>query len=327
VAGPLSTRHAGEVSSQSYELRRTKRGQRLPADWVRVTRGAARSADCDDEFRATLRALQMVLPGDVHFTHLTAARLREWWLPPLPERLPLFVSSGRRTRIRRPNLVAIRKSEPGNVTKIDGVRVASPAAVLTDCARDLSVLDLTCLIDSARRSRDLADEEVAGLGGRHRGGRALALAASRSDHRAESVYEVLLRELHRCVDAATIPQFEVTDAEGNFVARGDLFLVGTQDLHEMDGSGHFERSQYRKDRKRERRLGHADWKRRGYTSDDVLHQAITILRDIDVALGRPHDPSRIREWHELLRQSCFTPAGVTRLSERLGPASGQSEAC
>lgn len=104
--------------------------------------------------------------------------------------------------------------------------------------------------------------------------------------------------------------------------------MGTTVLHEYDGADHLKRPAQRKDRKRDRRLGHADWLRRGYTKDDVLHQGVTILRDADVSLGREHDPSRIRAWHDLLRGSLFTPAGTAAFRRRIGlpPASGQSAA-
>lgn len=65
------------------------------------------------------------------------------------------------------------------------------------------------------------------------------------------------------------------------------------------------------------RLADTAWRRRGYTAQDVLHQAVTILRDADRAFGREHDPSRVRGWHDLLRRSPFTPAGTQLLRQRL----------
>ena len=138
----------------------------------------------------------------------------------------------------------------------------------------------------------------------------------------------MLRELHRACGIEVEPQHEVVDNTGGFVARGDLWLVGTCVLHEHDGGEHLTRGRQRQDRKRDRRLGHAEWLRRGYTKDDVLHQAVAILRDADASVGREHDPSRIRGWHALLRESLVTPAGSAafRRRLRLPPESGQRAA-
>lgn len=136
-----------------------------------------------------------------------------------------------------------------------------------------------------------------------------------------------MRRLHEVCEVDVRPQHEVHDEHGRFLARGDLWLVGTRDLHEYDGADHLTRPQLRKDLQRERRLGHSDWVRRGYTREDVLHQGVRILADADRALGRPHDPARIRAWHALLKESLFTPAGIERLRRRLRlPESGHSEA-
>ncbi|PKH37127.1 hypothetical protein CXG46_16655 [Nocardioides alpinus] len=112
-------------------------------------------------------------------------------------------------------------------------------------------------------------------------------------------------------------QHEIFDDHGNFVARADLRVVGTPRLPEFDGAVHRDAKQHRKDLKRERRLASAGWDRRGYTSYDVLHQAVSILRDADEALGRPHDPARIRGWHAIVKKSLFSPAGQNLLRDRI----------
>lgn len=61
-----------------------------------------------------------------------------------------------------------------------------------------------------------------------------------------------------------------------------------------------------------------EWIRRGYTSTDVTGRGVTILRDADLSLGRPHQPERIRAWHRLLVESLFTPTGTAAFRERVG---------
>jgi hypothetical protein len=147
--------------------------------------------------------------------------------------------------------------------------------------------------------------------------RALALA----DGRSESPWETLLRLFHLVCGIDVQPQYEVFDDDGRFVARGDLWLVGTTMLHEYDGGDHLKKPRQRKDLKRARRIGNADWERRGFTSEDLLHQAVGILREADATVGRAHDPTRVRAWNELLRASLFTPAGMARFCARVGAQS------
>ena len=55
-----------------------------------------------------------------------------------------------------------------------------------------------------------------------------------------------------------------------------------------------------------------------FIDEDVLRRPVTVLREADAAVGRPHDPGRIRAWTALFRESCWTPAGRTALSRRHG---------
>jgi hypothetical protein len=274
----------------------------------------------DDPWVAELHAWLSVLPEGAVFTHLTAARLRRWWLPPLPDDLPVFVVLPEDApRVRRSGLVCHRRRTTVAPQVLAGLPVDPAAASLLMCARDLGDLDLVCLGEAALVNGDCDREEIVAVAAsRRRGAPALRRAAARIDGRAESIWEVLLRELHVVCDIHVEPQREVHDADGTFLARGDLWLVGTETFHEYDGADHLDRTRQRKDRKRDRRLGRSRWVRRGYTAQDVLHQAVTILADADAAIGREHDPSRVRAWHAQLRESLFTPAGTHRLRRRLG---------
>ncbi len=295
------------------------RGHRRSREWHRVAHGLYRAADAADD----LPAWQLVLPPSGRFTHLTAAGAYGWWLPPLPP-VPVWAAVGRgESRPQRAGLVAMRHQVPASPVMIDDVRLDPPAEALLACARDLGTLDLVVLVDSARASAQVSLEalrEVAA--GRRWGARMLRNALDLSDERSESPYETLLRVLHVVSEIDVVPQHEVLDAEGRFVARGDLWLRGTTTIHEYDGGDHLTVRQQRRDLARTRRIGNQTWVRRGYTQRDVLTQGITILRDADLSLGRPHDPGRIRRWHQLLQSSCFTPAGRQKLAERIARRAG-----
>jgi very-short-patch-repair endonuclease len=198
----------------------------------------------------------------------------------------------------------------------DDLRVLPADEVLLACARDLGVLDLVVLLDSAIRSGDARLPSLARLACSRRPGSArLGRALRWADPRSESAWESVLRVLHVVCDVRVEAQREVYD-DGRFLARGDLWLVGTRVLHEYDGGTHLRREAQNVDLRRSRRLGNSDWLRRGYTSDDVIRRAVTILRDADLSLGRPHRPERVRAWHALLAGSLFTPMGTARLRRR-----------
>jgi len=290
------------------------RGPSPGAGWRRVTHGIHVASEGD--VLAELAAWQLLLPKHGCFTHLTAAAVRGWWLPPLPAGMPVFVSLGQRDpRPLRDGIRSIRLTRPCAFDVVDGLRLATPLEILLACAPDLGLVDLVVLIDGAVFAGDVTLEQlrddVATLRGR-RGLRALRRALVLADDRSESPFETLLRLLHVSCDVEVEPQHEI---EG---ARADLWLVGTRTLHEYDGEVHLPRPQQRKDLRRLRRLDEQRWTRHGYSDDDVLRRAVTILRDADRAVGREHLPERIRPWHDLLRESLFTPAGQARLARRWG---------
>lgn len=282
----------------------------------------------DEVLLTQLLAWESVLPETAVLTHLTDAEARGWWLPPLPDDLPVFAAMPKdRPRPRRTGLVVVRHQVPPVVDLGAGVRRTPPTETLLACARDLSLLDLLVLLDCALQRGEVTGEQLASVASsRRRGAPLLRRALSYADGRSESPWETLLRMLHVACGIDAQPQYELVH-DGVLVARGDLRITGTTTLHEYDGGDHLERPRQRKDLKRSRRLGDVEWTRRGYTREDVLHQGVGILRDADRALGRPHDPRRIRAWNALLRESCFTPAGLARLARRLGLVSddGASE--
>jgi very-short-patch-repair endonuclease len=296
----------------------TSRTSRAPASAERVTRGAYRLSDSPDVRTSSLHAWQLALPAEAAFTHLTGAGIHEVWLPPT-DGLPVWISLpyGVARPVHRGLRVIRRHISPAPVI-VNGLRCETAAQCLLIAARDLHELDLTCLIEGMRHRVVLSEEdEDRLLTEAYPGSPRLRRALARATGGSETIWEVLLRELHRACDVAVEAQHEVVDADGVFVARADLWLVGTRRIHEHDGEAHLDREQHRKDLKRDRRLGGARWERRGYTSYDVLHQAVSILRDADQALGRPHDATRIRAWHALLKKSLFSPAGQQLLRERI----------
>jgi hypothetical protein len=281
-----------------------------------VDHGLYLPAGRDDD----LAAWALVLPPSGCFTHLTAAAAYGWRLPPVPADLPVFAAMHDvEARPKRARLRISRHPRPPERLWRQGLPLASPPEVLLHAARDLGLLDLVVLGDSALRRGDCTVPQLFAVceAGR-RGSRTLRRAVRWMDPRAESAWESVLRVLHVACRVPVEPQHAVYDEGGAFVARGDLWLRGTTVLHEYDGAVHRDRSQHRRDLQRERAIGNAGWTRRGYTARDILGAAHVILREADAAIDRPHDPRRIHAWDALLRESLFGPLGTYRLRRRWG---------
>lgn len=297
-----------------------RRGHLRSKLWVPVSHGLYKPRRDVDGPLQDLEAWQLVLPPGGAFTHLTAAAVFGWWLPPLPEDLPVFAAvphSG--SRPRRSGLEVVRHTQPFEITEHHGVLLTTPADTLLACAADLDLLDLVVLLDAALHlgSCTLSDIDAAAAH-RRRGAPRLRRARTHADGRSESAWETLLRILHQVCGVPVEPQLVIEDEAGSFVARGDLHLIGTTTIHEYDGAEHRKKARHRKDLARERRIGNVVWTRRGYTDVEVLHQGIAILRDADRSLGRLHRPERIRAWHALLARSLFSPSGTEMLRRRWG---------
>ena len=112
--------------------------------------------------------------------------------------------------------------------------------------------------------------------------------------------EAVMRVLHVAAGIEVEPQKKIYDSFGCFVARADLWLVGTQRIHEYDGDVHRERQVHRNDLTRDRRL----------------IEIASIIASADRLLGRSWDRKRLARWEVLLDDSLFRPAGRSRAMSR-----------
>ena len=173
------------------------------------------------------------------------------------------------------------------------------------------------MADSALRSGHLDLAELSELAaGRRPGTRMLRRVLPLVDARSESPWESVMRVLHGAAGIRVEPQHVVRDAAGGFVARADLWLVGTRRLHEYDGEVHRDLDTHRSDLDRDRRLVEAGWQRCGYTAGEVLRKGGSIIASADAVLGRGWDPERLTAWRALVRASLYGPDGRTRARRR-----------
>lgn len=283
-----------------------------------------RLATLGDGVTGGLHAWQLLMTSSGCFTSLTSAQVRDWWLPPIPGGMPVFMAMGLDDpRPIRRGVLTSRHTREIAFEVIDGLRCASAPETLLACSRWLCLIDVVVLVDCVLHLQLATRDEIKEvLGPRRPGSRRLQQALELADERSESVYETLLRLLHVWCEIAVVPQFEVVDDDGVVVAKADLWLWGTKAIHEYDGDEHEKAPRRVKDRRRDRKVEKAGFVRRGYTAGDVLHRPVTILEDADRSLGRPHDPSRIRPWTAQLRESLFTPAGQAAFLRRVGAEGG-----
>lgn len=280
-----------------------------------------RRADLGDDHLASLHAWQLLMTDNGCFTALTSAAIRRWWLPPMPDDSPVFMALGLNDpRPMRAGVRTSRHTRTVEFEEIDGLRCASVPETLLGCARWLCLIDLIVLIDCVLHTRQCDEAAIkAVIRPRRPGAKALARALAFADARSESPFETLTRLLHVLCAIEVESQHVAYDENGVEVARVDLWIVGTDAAHEYDGDEHEEASRRVRDRRRDRRLEAAGYVRRGYTAGDILFRGVSVLKDADRSLGRPHDPSRIRAWHAELRKSLFLPAGRAAFLDRVAP--------
>ncbi len=298
------------------------RGQVRCRGFQRISHGLYRiERDGLDELGQLVRELEswlLVLPDGARFTHLTAARLRGWDVPRLPEGVPVFAAvHGDRPRPRRPGLLCSRLVSETPGERAHGLPVDSSEEILLRAARDLGHLDLRVLVDSARHHGAIdPDKMEALLTSRRPGTRPLRAAWLASSDRLHSPGETLLEAFHRAIDVPVDPQFEVYDDAGNLLGVADLRVVATDFLHEYDGAVHRAKKQHRVDLRRERALHGSRFVRRGYTLDDLLNHALVVMHEIDRSLDRPHRLAGFRRWERMVRESLYSDVGRERLLNR-----------
>jgi hypothetical protein len=272
----------------------------------------------DQEFVRELKAYQLVLPKSAVFTHLTAARLLGWQLPRLPEQVPVFAAVDLNDpRPRRHGLICSRLVRKRRRFTRFGLPIEEPEEILLRAARDLSLLDLIVLVESALRKGDVdRDRMETLLASRRPGVRMLREAWRRATGRSESAGETVLQQFHVVAEVAFTPQAEIRDADGRLLARADLLIDGTTFLHEYDGAHHRDPRQHRVDLRRERALTGTPYVRRGFVLDDLVNHPAVVMHEIDRALGRPHNARRLERWRALLDNSMFSERGRERMMNR-----------
>ena len=298
------------------------RGHLRRRGWERLSHGLYAPA-CARTLADDLRAWQLVLPPTAAFSHLTAAELLGWWLPaPIPH--PVFVALPQDDpRPRRTGLLTCRHPKPVPVEVVDGLRVTTGAETVLAAARDLGILDLVVLGDSALRLGQCTRTELEIAARQHRrGAPLLRQVIPMLDPRSESPWESIMRVLHRAADIPVSVQVKIYDDLGRFLARVDLLVDGTRRAQEYDGEVHRDAVVHKRDLARDRLLLADGWQRHGYVAADLLREGAAIIADVDRTLGRRWDSRRAAAWQELVTSSLYGRAGRARAHRHWRRAAG-----
>lgn len=278
---------------------------------------AVLAADRDD-VAVRSRAALAVLPVGTVVTHLTAARLRGWWLPHLTDEPVIVCTDSTAPHHDRRGVYVRRCGIPArHRTALQGIAVASPEWTIIELAETLSFLDLVVVIDSALACGDLTlDSLRTSLVPGRRGVRNLRKALLYCDGRSQSPGESVLRLVHTLVGIPVDVQAEYRDDDGTLLAMVDLRVRGTQYAPEYDGAPHRDAATHRRDLRRERLLHALGVRRAGFTVTEIRQQTDEIVRAAAAALGRPWAFSAADVRPEIDRSS-ITRAGMAGLERRM----------
>jgi hypothetical protein len=140
--------------------------------------------------------------------------------------------------------------------------------------------------------------------------------------RSESAWESVMRVLRRAADIPVEPQHEIFGQWGRFVARGDLWIAGTNRLHEFDGGKHRAPEVQSRDLTRSA----VD---RGRLPAIRLHQSSAAQRRSlhhrfdRQAAGSQFGSSLLRRWNALIADSMFG----RRVAPELSAIGGHPDNC
>ena len=255
---PFTVTRQGTADLTHHQTRSTR--------FVTTSRGVRLASAQADDRQARWAAALLPLAEGVVLSHVAAAQAYRLPLPRALERDGrIHVTAPRQTpRPRRRDIVTHHAQlGPGDVVHVGALRITSPTRTFVDMAALLHHADLVALGDAALRIPDVTREGLL-LVARARiryPGRALAIrTVGWLDPAAASPRESHLRVLLR---RAGLPRPEVnatiTDAEGGFLAVGDLVFRAYRVIVEYDGEVHAPMAQRARDAHRRALLREHGW--------------------------------------------------------------------
>lgn len=227
----------------------------------RIFRGVYLAADVELTFDRHLAAAMLALPPDAVVSHSSAMQL----YGVAPSRSgPLELSTNRGATTELEGVVLHRRQGRLHPVQIQGMPVTGPDRTFVDCAHKLPLVDVVQLGDRLVAARMTTVDRLAAyaftrhLHGVRRARRLVGLVRAGVESPRETVVRLLIR-------FARLPEPEcnvdILDADGRFVARGDLVLPAWMVVVEYDGWYHERDARQRqRDVLRRERLERCGWR-------------------------------------------------------------------
>ena len=255
--------------------------------WRRLIRDVYIAADAydADDHRMWCEAVALTLKRGEAIDRYSAAFL--WGVDLLPKRdaaVSVSISHARRLRPHAQRTTVRASLSLDDVTTLFNIPLTTPVRTAFDLGRRPRRVDALIALDSMCHHRLIRLPELARYAGerpRWPGVPGLRTLLGLVDARAESPMETRLRLLlHDAGGPAPIPQYEVRNDDGRFVARVDLAYPQWRIALEYEGDHHRERAQFRRDVARSNALRRAGWLVLRFTADDVLRHPQLLVEHV-----------------------------------------------
>lgn len=293
------------MSSESPASTPATHGARLVTDRTRAqfTRGhwkpsrGVRLPEDERSIIAQCAALALVAHSAVVFSGLTAVTI---WDGVESRGSDIEVTVGAdNPLIQRPHVICRRRHlDDRDVAWAKGLAVTTPQRTFVDVARFLSLPRLVAVGDDfvrrglcTRAQLEEVVQRMTGQRGVKRARQAIPLIDPRSESPRESIVRILLHE--RGFPPPT-PQVNIFDAEGRFIARGDLVYEKERIVIEYDGEHHLTRQTQAKDASRRGKLAVNNWLIVTVVAEDVSRPERLVAKvqaALDARAAHPVTPS------------------------------------
>jgi very-short-patch-repair endonuclease len=257
--------------------------------WHRVLRGAYtdQSPPFDLEIRA--RAALLLLPADAYVADRCLLWLHGIDVLPTQPRLEVVVPRDRVVP-RRAGIAARQASLPPDDRRlVRGVRCLRLARGVADLLRMLPLVEAVVVADAAQHAGAVTADHLRAELLRHArlaGIRQARQAVELSSPLAESPPESRLRVALVLAGLSPVPQYNVHDPGGRWLARLDLAFPSAKVAVEYDGRAVHERPDvFTRDRQRQNALVRAGWIVLRYTAEDLRLRQSYVVAEVAAAVA------------------------------------------
>ncbi|MDR7273758.1 DUF559 domain-containing protein [Catenuloplanes atrovinosus] len=247
-----------------------------------------------DDHRMWCAAAALTLPAGGVISGPSAVFLWGAGSPPRGSAVTVTIPPSCSLRVQRGLKVSRGKLLPEDLDSISGLPVTSPGRTAFDAGRLPDRRRAIMALDALLHRRLVTIEQLTALATARHGWRGVALFTTRlaeAEPLTESPMETLLRLL--ITDAGLprpVAQHKILISRGAAPLRVDLAYPTLRIAIEYEGDHHRQRSVFRHDIARQRRLEEAGWLVLRFTADDVLRTPADTIRAITAALRRRRRP-------------------------------------